>query len=126
METLRALKRSSPMPRRPTVMATLVSATSSATGPARRNACESCGTWDVPWSRAIATSRQGSILRWKGSTLSPRGPFINVGSAGWPRDGDWRVSYAIYDAGNQEVSIRRLEYDIQKARDKIKDAGLDG
>jgi len=52
--------------------------------------------------------------------------FINVGSAGWPRDGDWRVSYAIYDAESQEVSIRRLEYDIRKARDKINDAGLNG
>lgn len=50
--------------------------------------------------------------------------FINVGSTGQPRDGDWRASYAIYDVENQEVSIRRLEYDIQKAQDKIIEAGL--
>lgn len=50
--------------------------------------------------------------------------FINVGSAGQPRDGDWRVAYAIYDVANQEVTIRRLEYDIQKAQDKIIAAGL--
>ncbi len=50
--------------------------------------------------------------------------FINVGSTGQPRDGDWRCSYAIYDVENQEVSIRRLRYDIQKAQDKIIDAGL--
>lgn len=50
--------------------------------------------------------------------------FINVGSTGQPRDGDWRASYAIYDVENQEVEIRRLEYDIQKAQDKIIDAGL--
>ncbi len=50
--------------------------------------------------------------------------FINVGSTGQPRDGDWRSSYAIYDAENQEVTIRRLEYDIQKAQDKIIAAGL--
>lgn len=50
--------------------------------------------------------------------------FINVGSAGQPRDGDWRASYAIYDVENQEVSIQRLEYDIQKTQDKIIDAGL--
>ncbi|MAS96317.1 MAG: metallophosphatase family protein [Verrucomicrobiales bacterium] len=50
--------------------------------------------------------------------------FINVGSAGQPRDGDWRASYAIYDVENQEVTVRRIEYDIQKAQDKIVEAGL--
>ena len=50
--------------------------------------------------------------------------FINVGSVGQPRDGDWRASYAIYDADNQSVTLRRLEYDIKKAQDKILKAGL--
>jgi len=50
--------------------------------------------------------------------------FINVGSAGQPRDGDWRVAYAVYDTENQRVEIRRLDYDVQKAQDKIIDAGL--
>ncbi len=50
--------------------------------------------------------------------------FINVGSTGQPRDGDWRSSYAIYDVENQNVTVRRLEYDIQKAQQKIIDAGL--
>ncbi len=50
--------------------------------------------------------------------------FINVGSTGQPRDGDWRASYAVYDSDNQKVEVRRLEYDIQKAQDKIIDAGL--
>ncbi|MGB0154165.1 MAG: metallophosphoesterase family protein [Verrucomicrobiales bacterium] len=50
--------------------------------------------------------------------------FINVGSTGQPRDGDWRASYAVYDAENQNVEIRRLDYDIRKAQDKIIDAGL--
>jgi len=50
--------------------------------------------------------------------------FVNVGSAGQPRDGDWRVGYAIYDVESQQVEIRRLEYDVQKAQDKIIEAGL--
>jgi predicted phosphodiesterase len=50
--------------------------------------------------------------------------FINVGSAGQPRDGDWRASYAIYDVENQDVTIHRIDYDIQTAQDKIIDAGL--
>ncbi len=55
---------------------------------------------------------------------SGRKYFINVGSVGQPRDGDWRPAYAIYDADNQEVAIRRLEYDLASAQQKIKDAGL--
>lgn len=50
--------------------------------------------------------------------------FINVGSAGQPRDGDWRVSYSIYDDETGTIFNRRLEYDIKKAQKKIIDAGL--
>jgi diadenosine tetraphosphatase ApaH/serine/threonine PP2A family protein phosphatase len=50
--------------------------------------------------------------------------FVNVGSVGQPRDGDWRSAYAIYDAQAQTVGIRRLEYDIDAAADKIRAAGL--
>jgi diadenosine tetraphosphatase ApaH/serine/threonine PP2A family protein phosphatase len=50
--------------------------------------------------------------------------FINVGSVGQPRDGDWRASYAVYDVEQQEISIRRLEYDIRTAQEKIRDSGL--
>lgn len=50
--------------------------------------------------------------------------FINVGSTGQPRDGDWRASYTIYDVENQHVQIRRLEYDLPTAQQKIIDAGL--
>ena len=50
--------------------------------------------------------------------------FINVGSVGQPRDGDWRSSYAIYDMQIQRVIMRRLEYDITTAQNKIRAAGL--
>ncbi|HQZ28857.1 MAG: metallophosphoesterase family protein [Verrucomicrobiales bacterium] len=50
--------------------------------------------------------------------------FINIGSTGQPRDGIWLSSYAVYDVENQEVTIRRVEYDIQTAQDKIIAAGL--
>jgi diadenosine tetraphosphatase ApaH/serine/threonine PP2A family protein phosphatase len=50
--------------------------------------------------------------------------FVNVGSVGQPRDGDWRSSYAVYDVENQRIEIRRLEYDIATAQQKILDAGL--
>lgn len=50
--------------------------------------------------------------------------FINVGSAGQPRDGDWRAAYVIYDMEEQTVELRRLHYDIEKAQKKIIEAGL--
>ncbi len=50
--------------------------------------------------------------------------FINVGSVGQPRDGDWHASYAIYHADRGYVELRRLEYDIQTAQQKILAAGL--
>jgi len=71
----------------------------------------------------------------KGDTVEPtddttihlemgRKYFVNVGSAGQPRDGDWRASYAVYDVENQEVQIRRVEYDVETTQDKIIEAGL--
>lgn len=50
--------------------------------------------------------------------------FINVGSVGQPRDGDWRASYAVYDSEAQVITIRRVEYDLGTAQQKILDAGL--
>ncbi len=50
--------------------------------------------------------------------------FVNVGSVGQPRDGDWRAAYCIYDSEEQIVELRRLEYDIMAANDKLIAAGL--
>jgi predicted phosphodiesterase len=50
--------------------------------------------------------------------------FINTGSVGQPRDGDWRASYCIYNLDENMVKFRRLEYDIETAQKKILDAGL--
>lgn len=50
--------------------------------------------------------------------------FINVGSVGQPRDGDWRACYAIYDLEHQLIVFRRVEYDIETTQNKILAAGL--
>jgi predicted phosphodiesterase len=50
--------------------------------------------------------------------------FINVGSVGQPRDGDWRSCYAIYDIESRLIVFRRIEYDLAKTQKKILDAGL--
>jgi predicted phosphodiesterase len=50
--------------------------------------------------------------------------FINAGSVGQPRDGEWKASYCIYDTENKIVTFRRLEYDIETTQKKILAAGL--
>ncbi|MBK1835605.1 metallophosphoesterase family protein [Roseibacillus ishigakijimensis] len=50
--------------------------------------------------------------------------FINVGSVGQPRNGDWRACYAIYDIPSNLLVYRRLEYDIVTAQQKVRAAGL--
>ena len=50
--------------------------------------------------------------------------FINCGSVGQPRDGDWHAAYVLYTPGKQLIELRRLEYDIWTAQDKIVAAGL--
>lgn len=50
--------------------------------------------------------------------------FINPGSVGQPRDGDWRASYAVYTPELSLIQIKRVEYDIRTAQDKIRAAGL--
>jgi predicted phosphodiesterase len=51
--------------------------------------------------------------------LDERKTFINVGSVGQPRDGDWRACYVLLD--DTTVYYRRLEYDIEKTIQKIYD-----
>jgi diadenosine tetraphosphatase ApaH/serine/threonine PP2A family protein phosphatase len=58
----------------------------------------------------------------------PLGDFtktiINVGSVGQPRDDNPHAAYALYDTGQDAVAIRRVPYDIERATQKIVDAGL--
>jgi diadenosine tetraphosphatase ApaH/serine/threonine PP2A family protein phosphatase len=50
--------------------------------------------------------------------------FINVGSVGQPRDGDWRAAYCIYHLDKNVVEQRRVEYDLATAQKKIIQTGL--
>ena len=50
--------------------------------------------------------------------------FINVGSVGQPRDGEWRAAYCIYHVDSNVVEQRRLKYDLETAQKKIIEAGL--
>jgi diadenosine tetraphosphatase ApaH/serine/threonine PP2A family protein phosphatase len=50
--------------------------------------------------------------------------FVNVGSVGQPRDGDWRAAYCLYTPLGQTVELRRIEYDIWATQEKNAKAGL--
>ncbi len=50
--------------------------------------------------------------------------FINVGSVGQPRDGDWRACYAIYDLESATIVIKRVDYDLKSAQRKFVDTDL--
>jgi diadenosine tetraphosphatase ApaH/serine/threonine PP2A family protein phosphatase len=50
--------------------------------------------------------------------------FINAGSVGQPRDGDWRAAYCIYHVEKNVVEQRRVKYDLATAQKKIIQAGL--
>lgn len=50
--------------------------------------------------------------------------LINVGSVGQPRDNDPRLSFGILDTEQWQYENIRAEYDVQKAAEKIRKAGL--
>lgn len=50
--------------------------------------------------------------------------YVNVGSVGQPRGDDKRAQYAIYDTERKTVDLCRVNYDIELACQKIRQAGL--
>jgi predicted phosphodiesterase len=50
--------------------------------------------------------------------------IVNVGSVGQPRDEDPRAAYAIFDNEEKKVTIKRIDYDIQTAGERIRAVGL--
>lgn len=52
--------------------------------------------------------------------------FLNTGSVGRPKDGDWRAGYAAvtYDGGNFELDFLRVEYDLDRTEAAIRNSGL--
>ena len=52
--------------------------------------------------------------------------FVNAGSVGKPKDGDWRACYAILNLSNdgQPVTFVRIAYDVKRAADAIRASDL--
>ena len=68
------------------------------------------GHTHIPWRRTV-------------SEVS----FINAGSVGRPKDGDWRACYAVVDFARDrttDVEFVRVEYDVERAAAAITASGL--
>lgn len=50
--------------------------------------------------------------------------LFNPGSVGQPRDGDPRASFLYWDKADNTINFERVEYDVEKTRQEILDAGL--
>ncbi len=52
--------------------------------------------------------------------------FVNTGSVGRPKDGDWRAGYVLLDVTAHEASVgfRRVEYDVERTADAILTSAL--
>lgn len=55
--------------------------------------------------------------------IGPHKYMINPGSVGQPRDGDWRAAFALWDVDENVIELQRVEYPVEKAQQKIEDAG---
>ena len=52
--------------------------------------------------------------------------FVNVGSAGKPKDGDPRACWALIDTATDRVEFRRVTYDVERAARAIEASDLPG
>jgi predicted phosphodiesterase len=52
--------------------------------------------------------------------------FVNTGSVGRPKDGDWRAGYVLLDLGDgpPRVEFVRVEYDVERTEDAIQRSEL--
>ncbi len=66
----------------------------------------------------------GKTESWTLKMEKPSRHFINPGSVGQPRDGDWRAAFAVFDDGPNTIDFFRVPYDLKAAQEKILAANL--
>lgn len=50
--------------------------------------------------------------------------FVNAGSVGKPKDGDWRACYASIDVATRKIAFVRVAYDVERAMAAIRETEL--
>lgn len=81
-----------------------------------------------------AAAREGDLLAFGHTHIPWRREvdgvhFLNVGSVGKPKDGDWRAAYALFEFMDGRVplsEIVRVEYDVERIAAAIPECGLPG
>ena len=77
---------------------------------------------DPFWRRVrLSPVHDGQEVDLAGSRL-----LINPGSVGQPRDGDPRAAYAMVDTSRGRLTAHRVEYDVERTRQAMTEAGLPG
>jgi len=79
----------------------------------------------------VAGARSGDVIAF-GHTHKPWQrvvgdvQFVNTGSVGRPKDGDWRAGYVHLDVKETatHVEFRRVEYDVERAANAIESSAL--
>lgn len=79
----------------------------------------------------LAGARKGDVLCF-GHTHKPWHRevdgihFVNTGSVGRPKDGDWRAGYVVLDLGGTGpgVEVVRVEYDLERAMEAVRASDL--
>jgi diadenosine tetraphosphatase ApaH/serine/threonine PP2A family protein phosphatase len=67
------------------------------------------------------SAKQRELVLW----LDPHCRYLlNPGAVGQPRDRDPRAAYLLWDSEQNEVSFRRVPYDVERAQRLIREAGL--
>ncbi len=61
---------------------------------------------------------------WKLALRNDTRYFINPGSVGQPRDGDWRAAFGVFDSDAGEFTYYRIPYDVDGAQQRIVNAHL--
>ena len=78
----------------------------------------------------LITVENGSSIIWKESREEPiylektAKCCINVGSVGQPRDDNPKACYALFSPLKNTLQMRRVDYDIERAQQRITEAGL--
>ncbi|WP_123535668.1 metallophosphoesterase family protein [Halosimplex salinum] len=60
----------------------------------------------------------------QGHEIFDEGLILNPGAVGQPRDGDPRAAYSLVDFDTQEIEARRVEYDVDRVVDAVREADL--
>jgi predicted phosphodiesterase len=85
-----------------------------------------CGHSHVPAIGLYDAANEEASVKYLRQVTIPEADkvMINVGSVGQPRDKDPRSAFVFFSVEEQQVTLKRVEYDIEQTQAQIREAGL--